>query len=160
MNKCDGCKYKSEHQEMGFRPFGVCLKATNLIKAEQNYNAECCPYIVDLYAEGTAEELQKILEDMKDMPGGQAKKALEEFSEQEDFKKAVEAIQRLAQSIAEALNPVLNYVIETIKKAWDTILHCYPNKKVLHLALHHPKERVRKKNIRRIMRWIEKGDQQ
>ena len=30
----------------------------------------------------------------------------------------------------------------------------YPDKHVVRLALSHPKERVRKKNIRRIVRWI------
>lgn len=142
MHKCEGCRYKGEHQEMGFVPFGVCLKETNLIRAEQNYNAECCPYIVDAYAEGTAEELQKVFADLTD-------------KETEDFQKAVEAIQRLTQEITEILKPILDTVMQTIKKVTDTILNCYPTKKVLHLALYHPKERVRKKNMRRIMRWIE-----
>lgn len=140
-HKCDGCKYKGEHQEMGFVPFGVCLKETNLIRAEQNYNAECCPYIVEAYAEGTAEELQKTFEDLMG-------------NKSEDFQKAVEALQRLAQSIAEVLIPVLNSAIEAMKKIWDAVLHTYPNKRVVHLAMHHPKERVRKKNRKRIIKWI------
>lgn len=145
VHKCDGCRYKGEHQEMGFVPFGVCLKETNLIRAEKNYNAECCPYIVEAYAEGTAEELQKTFEDLTG-------------NESEDFQKAVEVIQRLTQSIIEVLTPVLDSVIEAIKKILDEILHVYPNKRVLHLAIHHPKERVRKKNMHRIMRWIERNN--
>lgn len=43
-HKCNGCRYKGEHQEMMFRPFGVCLKETNLIQSEKNYNADVCPY--------------------------------------------------------------------------------------------------------------------
>lgn len=43
-HKCDGCKYKSTHQEMGFKPFGVCRKGFDLIEAQKNYNAEKCPY--------------------------------------------------------------------------------------------------------------------
>ena len=43
-HKCDGCRYKGEHQEMMFRPFGVCLRELNLIEAEKSYNAEKCPY--------------------------------------------------------------------------------------------------------------------
>lgn len=43
-HKCDGCKYKGEHQETMFRPFGVCTKELNLIDAEKAYNAEKCPY--------------------------------------------------------------------------------------------------------------------
>lgn len=30
--------------KMMFRPFGVCMRETNLIQAEKNYNADVCPY--------------------------------------------------------------------------------------------------------------------
>lgn len=43
-HKCDGCRYKGEHVEMGFKPFGVCYKETNLIEAEKAYKADVCPY--------------------------------------------------------------------------------------------------------------------
>lgn len=143
-HKCDGCRYASEHQEMGFRPFGVCSKETNLIEAEQSYNAECCPYIVDAYANGTAEELKEVFDDLKGK------------TETKDFQEAVEGIQRVIQVITEMLNPILEKALETIKKVSDAILSLYPSKRVLRLALHHPKKRIRKKNIHRIMRDIER----
>lgn len=43
-HKCDGCRYKGEHQEMMFRSFGVCMRETNLADAERSYNADKCPY--------------------------------------------------------------------------------------------------------------------
>ena len=43
-HKCDGCRYKGEHQEMMFRPFGVCTRELNLADAEKNYNADKCSY--------------------------------------------------------------------------------------------------------------------
>lgn len=43
-HKCDNCPFRGEHQEMGFRPFGVCTWETNLIEAEKTYKAERCPY--------------------------------------------------------------------------------------------------------------------
>ena len=43
-HKCNGCRYKGEHQEMMFRPFGVCLRELNLIPAKEYYNADVCPY--------------------------------------------------------------------------------------------------------------------
>lgn len=43
-HKCDSCRYKGEHQEMGFRPIGVCLREHNLIEAVKAYNAAVCPY--------------------------------------------------------------------------------------------------------------------
>lgn len=48
-HKCDGCKYKSEHQEMMFSPFGVCTRTTNLIEAVKNYDAEKCPYEINTW---------------------------------------------------------------------------------------------------------------
>lgn len=44
LHKCAGCRYKGEHQEQGFKPFWICSRETNLIRAEKNYNAEVCPY--------------------------------------------------------------------------------------------------------------------
>lgn len=43
-HKCEGCKYKGEHHEMMFKPFGVCLKETNLVEAEKSYKSDVCPY--------------------------------------------------------------------------------------------------------------------
>ena len=43
-HKCDGCRYKGQHSEMMFRPFGVCTKELNLVDAEKAYNAEVCPH--------------------------------------------------------------------------------------------------------------------
>ena len=126
---------------MGFVPFGVCLKETNLLKAEQTYKAECCPYIANAYADGTAEELQKVFLDLTD-------------TKSDDFQKAVEAIQHLAQSVSEVLMPILDSAIKIMKTIWDAVLHTYPNKRVVYLAMHHPKERVRKKNRNRIIKWI------
>ena len=52
-HKCDGCMYKGEHQEMMFKPFGVCLRETDIISAERAYKADECPYerLKDLYKE-------------------------------------------------------------------------------------------------------------
>ncbi len=43
-HKCNGCKYAGEHQEMMFKPMGVCTREINLAQAVENYNAERCPY--------------------------------------------------------------------------------------------------------------------
>ncbi len=44
MHKCDGCKYKREHQEMKFQAVGVCGLAVNLVKGVLAYNAPKCPF--------------------------------------------------------------------------------------------------------------------
>lgn len=58
-HKCDGCRYKGEHVEMGFKPFGVCYKETNLIKAEENYKAETCPYSQKLFITNAGLDIKK-----------------------------------------------------------------------------------------------------
>lgn len=66
-HKCDGCEYKGEHQEMMFRPFGVCLREISLGGAVQNYNAEVCPYSktnADNIRSMNDEELAEILVDI------------------------------------------------------------------------------------------------
>ena len=44
MHKCEGCKYRGEHQEMGFRAVGVCNRETDVLKATLVYNSLKCPY--------------------------------------------------------------------------------------------------------------------
>ena len=43
-HKCDRCPFRGEYQAQGFRPFGVCIRETDVIKAEKIYKAEVCPY--------------------------------------------------------------------------------------------------------------------
>lgn len=48
-------------------------------------------------------------------------------------------------------------LINAFDRATDSITHLwismYPNRRIAHLALNHPKKRVRKKNINRILKW-------
>lgn len=44
MHKCDGCKYKSEHQEMGFKATGVCSKEHYLPDAIKAFNDKECRF--------------------------------------------------------------------------------------------------------------------
>ena len=77
-------------------------------------------------------------------------------NKEEDIKRAVELYRTVCERMLTVVVPVLAKAVENIKKIWDAVLHTYPNKRVLHLAMHHPKERGRKKNMHRIMRWIER----
>ena len=151
-HKCNGCRYKGEHQEMGFVPFGVCLLEHNLIQAEKNYNAEKCPFMTN--GEDIKEALQSVAEEMN--KDDQKEKV--EFSKDDlAIQEAVQAIQELQKNIMAVLFPILESVIQALKRFCDTVLYTYPYKRVVRLALYHPKERVRKKNMRRIMRWIERN---
>lgn len=52
---------------------------------------------------------------------------------------------------------VFSEAVSTVQAYTETLLSVYPNKRVLHLAKYHPKERVRKKNMRRVLKWVERG---
>lgn len=52
---------------------------------------------------------------------------------------------------------VFSEAVSTVQAYTETLLSVYPNKRVLHLAKYNPKERVRKKNTRRVLKWIERG---
>lgn len=77
-----------------------------------------------------------------------------EQREIEAWNKAADAV-CAARSIIEVLIPVVEQAITEIKNLWEAILHTYPNKRVVWLAIHHPKERVRKKNRNRICKWLQ-----
>lgn len=77
------------------------------------------------------------------------------MTENEELTKALEeaeAIKQLAEFVAE----VIRAVAEVIKEVWAAIINAYPNKRVVHLAKHAKKERTRKRNINRIIKWIER----
>lgn len=139
-HKCDGCRYRGEHQEMGFRPFGVCFRERNLAQAEKNYRAEKCPYLAT--GEGMEEFVSCAVDGME-----RTGDALAEF---------MSAVARFNESIAQVLIPTLDAAMKMCKKVCDVVLREYPNKRVIHLAMNHPKARVRKKNLHRITRYIER----
>lgn len=62
-HKCNGCRYKGEHQEMMFRPMGVCTKTSNLVEAVKFYNSEKCPFKITKFDKITesVETLAKVM---------------------------------------------------------------------------------------------------
>ena len=61
------------------------------------------------------------------------------------------------QCIFDAIVPLIEPFIDEITRLWNEILKSYPDKRVVWLAFHHPKARVRKKNRNRIAKYIEKA---
>ena len=58
----------------------------------------------------------------------------------------------------EKLIPSINKLVDAIYKFSKTLLQTYPNKRVVYLALHGKKKRTRKKNKRRIIKWLQEAD--
>ena len=70
----------------------------------------------------------------------------------EAFQPVVDAV----TAVVETMMPTIKTLCETINRLWDAILHTYPNKRVVYLAFHGKKERTRKKNRARIVKWLQK----
>lgn len=78
----------------------------------------------------------------------------------EEFKRVSEKMEQMVSIIrecVEAVTPAMRAILENIGRAYDVVLQIYPNRRVVHLAEYGHSERVRKKNRKRIQKWVEKG---
>lgn len=71
-----------------------------------------------------------------------------------------EAIQPILANLLEVICPIIEQALEAFNQLWNILCRFYPNKRVVHLALYHPKKMVRKKNIKRIFREYKKYENQ
>lgn len=58
--------------------------------------------------------------------------------------------------LAKCIQQIVDNLIQIIDDIFESIIQLYPNTKIVNLALHHPKAKVRKKNKRRIFKWLHK----
>ena len=72
----------------------------------------------------------------------------------EKIDRVVEALQPIVASILEVLTPAVQEAMTAINNIWRSVIGCYPNRRVVHLALHHHKKKIRKKNTKRIILWL------
>lgn len=59
-------------------------------------------------------------------------------------------------SVIEEISPALKQISKMFERLWREILNTYPDKRVVHLATHHKSWKVRKKNIKRILKYTER----
>ena len=78
---------------------------------------------------------------------------------EEDLQRMKEALDAVAESIkvvADAVMQVVKQITDNLCKTfsgwWDSILKCFGNKRVVHLAFHAKKKRTRKKNRNRLLK--------
>lgn len=71
------------------------------------------------------------------------------------FAPVLEVIVPIVENIVETYLPVVSNILEEVIHTTENILKLYPDKRIVWLAIYHKKERVRKKNMRRIMKWAE-----
>jgi hypothetical protein len=72
----------------------------------------------------------------------------------EKIDRVVEALQPIVANIVEVLTPAIQEAVTAISNMWRAVIECYPNRRVVHLALHHHKKKIRKKNTKRIILWL------
>ena len=72
----------------------------------------------------------------------------------EKIDRVVEALQPIVASIVEVLTPAIEEAMTAINNIWRSVMECYPNRRIVHLALHHHKKKIRKKNTNRIILWL------
>ena len=71
--------------------------------------------------------------------------------------KMIDVLVPAIQGLIDAIAPLFAEAVKNMTGIYEAAINSYPNKRVLHLAKYHPKERVRKKNMRRVLKWIERG---
>lgn len=107
--------------------------------------------------------MYEILDRLKQAPADEALKASEKIvvsidqSNGEDKTACIVAAFTAVGEMCILAAKVFSEAVSTVQAYTETLLSVYPNKRVLHLAKYHPKERVRKKNMRRVLKWIERG---
>jgi hypothetical protein len=76
---------------------------------------------------------------------------------EQQIQQMIDALVPVAQCITDVIVPQIQSIFDSFVKLWDEVLKSYPDKRVVWLAFHHPKERVRKKNRNRIGKHIAKA---
>lgn len=76
---------------------------------------------------------------------------------EQQIQQILDAFAPVAQGIIDAIVPLIEPCIDEITRLWDEVLKSYPDKRVVWLAFHHKKAKVRKKNRHRIAKYIEKA---
>ena len=73
----------------------------------------------------------------------------------EKQKECVDAFNNVS-NVIDALLPTIKKIAQQVADIYRKIISAYPNKRVVHLALHSKKKRTRKKNIHRILKDVQK----
>lgn len=76
---------------------------------------------------------------------------------EQQLQQMIDAFVPVVQSIIDAVAQLIEPVIDEVNRLWGEVLKSYPDKRVVWLAFHHKKAKVRKKNRNRISKYIMKA---
>ena len=68
--------------------------------------------------------------------------------------KAIEELAELVQAAVKKIIEVVKIVVDTLSEFVRAVMDNYSNQRVIYLATKHGNPRVRKKNQKRIVRWL------
>ena len=68
-----------------------------------------------------------------------------EADKAEKIDRVAEALRPIVANIVEVLTPAIQEAVTAINNMWRAVIECYPNRRVVHLSLHHHKKKIRKK---------------
>lgn len=88
---------------------------------------------------------------------GQKYMALVEASAAGDLSAVCVAMINAAKEFTVILCRAFSEAVKEISNFIDAVICIYPNRRIVHLAQYGRSERVRKKNRKRILKWIERG---
>lgn len=80
-----------------------------------------------------------------------------EASVEEQMQRLTEAAKKAGEELRKWLERIMPAVQELAKRVSEALAPVFSNKRVIHLANHSKKARVRKKNIHRISKSIRRG---
>lgn len=104
-------------------------------------------------------EIQKVVFDEMGAPEDNGRKyiASVDASSGDDFTAVCLAMVTAAKEFIVMFCRTVTAAAKEISSFLDAVICVYPNRRVAHLAKYHSSERVRKKNRKRILKWIERG---
>lgn len=73
------------------------------------------------------------------------------------LKPCIDSLVLAFQSVIDGIVPLIGHCINVTTHLWEEMLKTYPDKRVVWLAFHHKKAKVRKKNMARIKKYMEKA---
>ena len=81
----------------------------------------------------------------------------EEYEQRFSKEQFITGYNTLATAI-DKLIPTIKKILKSIVVWSHEIMKCHPNKRLVHLAFHSKKGRTRKKNRRRIIKWLQEAN--
>lgn len=75
----------------------------------------------------------------------------------DDMEKVAEALVNFSKTIADVVVPTFKRMVDVISQYTNEVLNDPENRRVKHLAFHSKKARIRKKNINRITKQVQRN---